>query len=410
MRSRPVHRRVVRFAAAASVALAVCLAAACSGGSSGSTPTGPAKTSAIAVAGGGKLDALTAVSPDGTSVELVPGNGGMIFDPAWSTDGSWIAYIRNVGGQKSDAPGLFLYDVAGKRSTQVLTSAGTPAQVLDFAWISPTQLVLANHIGEPAPQANGDLSICDSTKQELTPLNGADGAQMQGVSLSATPDGKTLAVTQYGEPADHVVTESLLLVDMATKGVTTVAKRDVSTRHRVDAFGRPVVSPDGTLIFSQMDVGDRGFVYTIHGADGSQQWTSEPITYPARAAWSPTGDRVVFGGGTATAGGSMAGSVLVWDTQTEQATQLARLKGWQYAEEFAWSPDGTQIAAAVYEMSLMASSARLGMGDFFSLWVMDADGKHARKLVPAVRMPSWAMSSIDRSTGAVPSTAGSPSP
>jgi WD40 repeat protein len=188
---------------------------------------------------------------------------------------------------------------------------------------------------------------------------------------------------------------------MASKGVKTIDDGEVSKMDEGDNYANLAVSPDGTLVFAEATGSDPGFMTSVYGSDGVKKWVSEPLEFPSLAAWDPKGgDRIVFGGETATAGGSMAGSVLVWDAGQGQVTELTQLEQGRIATAFAWSPDGTSLACA-------AIRSETGTTD---LWTMNADGSGAKLLLKDAAAPSWALSPIDLSAGAAPSTAESASP
>jgi len=396
---RTWSRIIVIVVALAAAGLAAGGLAACGCSTTSSSPNasasptagssvGPSavQQSAIAVAGGKDSTVLAAVSPDGAAMQLDPGDGHPIRKLAWSPDGTRVAMLKRVGSGQDDTSAVFVYDLATRTTTQIVIAYDMKWTVADFAWLSPTQVAFSAFVGgSHSVRANAGLYVGDATTGHVTPLNGADGKQLQGVSLSASADGRTLAFTRFGEKSANTVAEDLLLLDMASKSVTTIASGKIAADVEGDAFANQLLSPDASLIFTEQTGSDVGFTVTIYSSGGDRKWRSEPMSLPTTAAWDPTGsERVVFGGETHTAGGSLAGSILVYDPANAQATLLSHLQQGHDSDAFAWSPDGTTIAYT----SIGRDPATT------AVWTVSADGKGAKLLLKDAIAPSWGMVAV----------------
>jgi Tol biopolymer transport system component len=153
----------------------------------------------------------------------------------------------------------------------------------------------------------------------------------------------------------------------------------------------PSWSPDGRRIAYRHEDERSGQIYVIN-ADGSGQTNltrRRGLDYSP--AWSPDGRRIAFGS-------VRAGKATIWVMRPDGSgrRRLSRV----YGEYPAWSPDGRKIA---FDHVDFAS----GSTDW-DIWVMNADGSHARPLIASgasEQGPAW---SPDGRTIAYQSDRGAP--
>src|SRR5919201_6416014 len=153
----------------------------------------------------------------------------------------------------------------------------------------------------------------------------------------------------------------------------------------------PSWSPDGRRIAYRHQDERSGQIYVMN-ADGSQQRNltrRRGLDYSP--AWSPDGRGIAFGS-------VRAGKATIWVMRPDGSgrTRLSRV----YGEYPAWSPDGRKIA---FDHVDFAS----GSTDW-DIWVMNADGSHARPLIASgasEQGPAW---SPDGRTIAYQSDRGAP--
>jgi Tol biopolymer transport system component len=135
----------------------------------------------------------------------------------------------------------------------------------------------------------------------------------------------------------------------------------------------PSWSPDGRRIAYRHEDERSGQIYVMN-ADGSQQRNltrRRGLDYSP--AWSPDGRRIAFGS-------VRAGKATIWVMRPDGSgrRRLSRV----YGEYPAWSPDGRKIAF---------DHISPGSTDW-DIWVMNADGSHARPLIASgasEQGPAW---------------------
>jgi dipeptidyl aminopeptidase/acylaminoacyl peptidase len=343
------------------------------------SPTAGTGDSSLAVATGSRGSELSAISADGVTTRLDSGTGRPLTEISWSPDGARIAFVRSKS-LYSIASSLWVYDVAAGTSTQVLIDGAPPATVFGYAWISPTELIASTTPTVPRKyRVNGALSRCDVAAGTSEPVL-AGGTALQGFDPSASADGALVAFAQFGgKKGQYSIAETLKVYDTTTGEVDTVAKGTVDVMVESDEYNRPRISPDGDEIFTEQTGSDVGFQVTIYGVDGSIRWKSGYLLFPSGGAWDASGSgKLVFGGRKTEPGAAI---LFVYDPLTAGVTQLARV-GKGYLRDFAWSPDGTQIAYTV-----MSPRNDYTTDD---LWTIGADGAGPRRIARDAGAPAWA--------------------
>jgi Tol biopolymer transport system component len=143
------------------------------------------------------------------------------------------------------------------------------------------------------------------------------------------------------------------------------------TEQRMLTTGRNFTwSPDGSAIaFERGVAGDFG-LYVINRDGSGLRRLVQARLCDGRPSWSPDGSRIAFSA-------PYKGNCAIYVVHADGA-RLARLtappKGVSEDVEPAWSPDGAQIAFS-------------RLGDVYSIFAMNADGKSLRRLTR--RIDSW---------------------
>jgi Tol biopolymer transport system component len=150
----------------------------------------------------------------------------------------------------------------------------------------------------------------------------------------------------------------------------SAVRKLVPLQPSLSGSAEPKWSPDGTKLLYEVTVGyDINDIY-VASLDGS---TRRVVSHPAddrTPAWSPDGDRIVFSS-------NRTGSYDLYVLDLLSGTPPQPLTTTKSADEFApnWSPDGTKIAFDRYSGGLPTQD----------VWLMDANGRHARNLTPHTR-------------------------
>jgi TolB protein len=230
----------------------------------------------------------------------------------------------------------------------------------------------------------GEIWIVDETGGSRRRLTKADEFGFTAPAWSPRRD--RIALVGRGEGRDEGAQE-LFVMDADGTNVKRLTVND-------DADAAPSWSPDGErLVFArakrigQEDV--ETFLYAMN-ADGTRERIlrreapgKTPVFLTA-PAWSPDGKRIAFT--RITLGEEPEGAVYVMDADGKHARRVV-----DEAVEPDWSPDGRRLAVASYR-------DRLGRTCFHEcslnseIYVVDADGGHLRRLTTSVAneaSPTW---------------------
>ena len=362
---------------------------------SSASPSGSAgslaKQLVIAAASGPRENGLSVISSKGQVKQLMAPHGGPIHDIAWSPDGNRLAFLQSKKGASYYAARLRWYDATTGKSSQIVFSAeGREVSVDSFAWIAPTELIASVVAGRSTMHndlsRNGTFWLCDVVNGSRNTMHDSGGHALRGASLSSSAGGAKVAYVFYGARSqidDQMVqvAKSVRVLHVDNRNVTTVVKASYCAEQ--DPFYFPLISPDGSLIYTLQTGSDISFGYTVYRLDGSKALHHRhTYVWVAPGAWS-SGGRLAFGGAPASHG--LADSIQVW--QPRDAKPTAILAPTQnIISSLAWSPKATQIAYAAVRPNVA--------NGYESVWVVNADGSNKHLLLAKAGCPAWAIAPI----------------
>jgi len=351
--------RFIAVAFALVVAAGVSSAASCSSTPQESTSPSPqASTSAatdlvIACATGPKSATLSLVSMTGEKTDLVTSDGAEIDEIAVSPSGAYIAYnerFRDMNADWDYGSRLMIYNVASGKTAAYFTSpfmSQVPEgnimawAVGDRAWVSDSEMIVVAYTYRPLdPFSNGDLVLCNVDTDKCEPLSGSSG-DLTGTAPSVSADGSRLAFVTYGPAGSEEVDDTLNLYDFKDKSIRTVAAKRRGTPEAYEQFANPLLSPDGTMIFTEQTGSDVGFQITVYNVDGTKRFSSDTLLAANDAAWGPSGSGLIAFTGSADVDTPKSG-IQFYDAKANHIEDPTWTLG--HANALAWSPDGKWLA------------------------------------------------------------------
>lgn len=208
--------------------------------------------------------------------------------------------------------------------------------------------------------ANGGLPLQLTAH---TTLQGPDANQRHAASIAWTPDGQALVFAGSGE-------KKLWLVP-ASGGLARQITDSVGTHHSPD------VAPGGQRVAYVAEYGENSAIVI---ADLDNRWSrklSHGDEYVLQPRWSPAGRLLLYGQWPHYDMPWDERAMVVVDTETGETTVIAG--GERVVNgDAVWSPNGQQIAYVSDRDS-----------EFTNLWVIDADGSNARRLVTENNRHQW---------------------
>jgi Tol biopolymer transport system component len=396
--------RILLFAVVALVVIAAAGLAAC-GGSTSPAPTvtvtaTPSATSAspsaspsttpavkkqlaIAVVSGSAANGVSVIGSAGQVKQLVAPNRGPIDALAWSPDASRLAYAQApVATDYLGGPGVRIYDTATGKSRLVANKC------LGFAWVGPTQLLVAVNLpgATLGYRVNGTFYVYDVTTGTRTPVKDDAGHTVLGANPTASADGTSVAFVRYGKTSGGKIPERLMLYGADTLAVSEIAHGIAYADYDGDAFSFPSLSPDGSLVYACQTGSDPGFRCTVYRVDGSKAHSSPPLIWPTNGAWDAKSARLAFGGLNGSVYPSAnAVTINVWLVGISKANViLSQSTPGGGLGSLAWTPLGKQIVYTIPSTS----------GQNGDIWIVNADGTNKHRLLHNGSHPACALAPI----------------
>jgi WD40 repeat protein len=246
----------------------------------------------IAIGRFGRIELIN--SSTGITIRTLTGSGGPITAVDWSSDSTRVA------GASANPNGLAVWDA---NSGQMILSRQHDA--IDLAW-SPdnTQIAFAS--------MQGGIALWNISSGQIN-IPGIPGSEVQW-----SPDGTRLATADYQ------------LAPITVINLTTSQQVFTLSGH-TDGVERIAWSDDGTKIASG---GSDNEVRVWNATTGASLFTFTAHTgLVTSVAWNSNN--------TVIASGSSDGTIRLWDTQTGQAAGLIQVGG--KVRSLAWSPSGNKL-------------------------------------------------------------------
>ena len=335
------------------------------------------------MASGAKGNGLSAISSTGQVKQLLAPSGGPLRNLAWSPDGERLAYLQARSGGDYAAR-LFCYDATTGKASQVsFPNEDNEVAIDSFTWVAPTELIASVIASGPTYRANGALCLCDVAKGTKEIVKDAGGHVLRGAGVSSSADSMMIAYVFYGAASGGTVPETLRVLDADNLVVSTVGTGHYPADIDGDAFAYPLISPDGSAIYTTQTGSDPGFGCTVWDVGGSEAMRVTGLIWPAPGSWSSAG-RLAFGGAYGLGNATMSDSIQVWQRGVAKPTAILVPPAKLPITSLAWSPQAKQIAYSVSKSSGLNGS----------LWVVNADGSNRHLLLASGSWPAWAMAPI----------------
>jgi Tol biopolymer transport system component len=361
-------------------------------------------------------------SPDGRRIAFVRGDtlyvreleggtprmlahGGEMHSFAWSPDGRWIACVR--GNRQSRQPSFMFGNLGPARIVLVPVAdrAGEPVAVTDDQWFnaSPTWapdsrslLYLSNREGGTELH---QLRIGSTGHPEGDPVRLTNGLRAQAVSLSA--NGRWIAYADWTEASN------VWSMPIPARGPVSARDAEPLTRGNqiTEAFD---LSPDGRWLAFDSDRSGNQDLYRQPLAGGEPERLTQSPADEFWPQWSPDGKEIAFhafvegrrhlflisgdGGSqrqiTAGPDDERAG---MWGTDGRTIYYLhdfnlpsAELRAMSRLPNGRWSTPRTIFRGNAYPSVASPDGRLVGFTSDGSVWVVDAAGDSARRLVPRI--------------------------
>lgn len=204
-----------------------------------------------------------------------------------------------------------------------------------------------------------------------------------------SPDGSKIAFSR-SKHGDWLAPLHMYVVNADGTGLRRLTKGD---------DWAPAWSPDGRAIAFTRGAGIRSYFSTVYLVNADGTGLRRIVRDGAEPDWSPDGRKIALVRG-------VNDSIEVFDLGTETVVTLVRSKRASAAEP-AWSPDGKRIAFVDIPGGALVEG-KYGEGDFYEIYVVNADGTELRRLTHNAEMdasPTWTPDGriVFERTGAGPS-------
>lgn len=287
---------------------------------------------------------LRTIAPDGTGeAELLACPGEACVAPAFSPDGAWLAFERRPldSGPRSLAsfgnPRVWTLDLA----TGQARLEGDPTHTTGIPEFAPT----------------GALAFLDSTLGAIVITDPRTRASTYIPNTSGdlgdwAPDGRVLVFPEITFPPEPT---ALPTADdpLATPGP--------EPEHR-DSF------------YSHL-------LQVVVETNAAADLSGETFIEDSSPAFSPSGDRLAFARRYLDDERFTPGRQLwIMNSDGSGARPLTDSPNTNHSA-LAWNPDGTALVFMKFNLGDLASPA--------SIWIVDADGAHPRRLAPSGYLPRW---------------------
>lgn len=227
---------------------------------------------------------LCSVEPDGSSLSTIA-TGSDLHDPSWSPDGKRLLFNEGGGMDEFDGASISVIDFEKGERTELIGGGGSINRFPDW---SPDGRFFVFSRGEIQGGGNyngeDDLYVADPAGDRLSPLT--DSAEVEWYP-AWSPDRLTIAYIGFSAGVSDLYT--IRLADRAITRVTVTPSLEIG----------PQWSPDGSRIafvrqYHDRDFRDQVIVIRPDGTDQRAPFTCEAeCKQLLSVAWSPDGTQLV---------------------------------------------------------------------------------------------------------------------